>query len=96
MARSGLGALLKEGTRSSASIGGLRIRNTLLVLEVALSIVLLVGATLLLRSFVRLTHVDPGFRPEQVLSFSVGLPQTKYPQDSHRIAFFDRLPGATD
>jgi putative ABC transport system permease protein len=90
-ARSGLGALLKEGTRSSASIGGLRIRNTLLVLEVALSIVLLVGATLLLRSFVQLTRVDPGFRPEQVLSFSVGLPQTKYPQDAHRIAFFDRL-----
>ena len=90
-ARSGLGALLREGTRSSASIGGLRIRNTLLVLEVALSIVLLVGASLLLRSFVRLTHVDPGFRPEQVLSFSVGLPQTKYPQDAHKIAFFDRL-----
>jgi putative ABC transport system permease protein len=90
-ARSGLGALLREGTRSSASIGGLRIRNTLLVLEVALSIVLLVGATLLLRSFVQLTRVDPGFRPEQVLSFSVGLPQTKYPQDAHRIAFFDRL-----
>ena len=90
-ARSGLGALLREGTRSSASIGGLRIRNTLLVLEVALSIVLLVGASLLLRSFVQLTRVDPGFRPEQVLSFSVGLPQTKYPQRSHRIAFFDRL-----
>ena len=90
-ARSGLGALLKEGTRSSASIGGLRIRNTLLVLEVALSIVLLVGASLLLRSFVQLTRVDPGFRPEQVLSFSVGLPQTTYPQDANRIAFFDRI-----
>ena len=90
-ARSGLGALLKEGTRSSSGIGGLRIRNTLLVLEVALSIVLLVGATLLLRSFVQLTRVDPGFRPEQVLTFSVALPQTTYPEDSHRIAFFDRL-----
>ena len=90
-ARSGLGALLKEGTRSSGGIGGLRIRNTLLVLEVALSIVLLVGATLLLRSFVQLTRVDPGFRPEQVLTFSVALPQTTYPEDSQRIAFFDRL-----
>jgi len=53
--------------------------------------VLLVGATLLLRSFVRLTRVDPGFRPEQVLSFSVGLPEKAYPQDAHRVAFFDRL-----
>jgi putative ABC transport system permease protein len=90
-ARGGLGALLKEGTRSSSGSRGLRIRNTLLVLEVALSIVLLVGATLLLRSFVRLTRVDPGFRPEHVLTFSVGLPQTTYPQDSQRLAFFDRL-----
>jgi len=90
-ARSGLGAVLKEGARSSGGIGGLRIRHTLLVLEVALSIVLLVGATLLLRSFVQLTRVDPGFRPEQVLTFSVALPQTTYPEDSHRVAFFDRL-----
>jgi predicted permease len=90
-ARSGLSALLKEGARSSGGTRGLRIRNTLLVLEVALSIVLLVGATLLLRSFVRLTRVDPGFRPEQVLTFSVALPQTTYPQDSNRVAFFDRL-----
>ena len=52
---------------------------------------LLVGATLLLRSFVQLMHVDPGFRPEQVLTFSVALPQTTYPEDSQRIAFFDRL-----
>jgi putative ABC transport system permease protein len=87
----GLGAVLKEGSRSPAGAGSPRVRNTLLVLEIALSIVLLVGATLLLRSFARLTGVDPGFRAEQVLTFSVDLPQVAYPGDHHRIAFFDRL-----
>jgi putative ABC transport system permease protein len=90
-ARGGPGAVLKEGTRSSAGAAGLRLRNTLLVLEIALSIVLLVGATLLLRSFARLTGVDPGFRAEQVLTFSVDLPPVAYPEGHHRIAFFNRL-----
>ena len=52
--------VLKEGGRSSATGGGRWVRNALLVVEVALSIVLLVGATLLLRSFAKLTSVDPG------------------------------------
>jgi putative ABC transport system permease protein len=90
-ARGGLGAVVKDGSRSSTGAGSLRVRNTLLVLEIALSIVLLVGATLLLRSFARLTGVDPGFRAEQVLTFSVDLPQVAYPEGHHRIAFFDRL-----
>jgi putative ABC transport system permease protein len=90
-ARGGLGVLLKEGGRSLAGTHSLRVRNTLLVLEIALSIVLLVGATLLVRSFARLTGVDPGFRAEQVLTFSVDLPQVAYPEFHHRIAFFDRL-----
>jgi putative ABC transport system permease protein len=90
-ARGGLSAVVKEGSRSSAGPGSLRVRNTLLVLEIALSIVLLVGATLLLRSFARLTGVDPGFRAEQVLTFSVDLPQVAYSERHHRIAFFDRL-----
>jgi putative ABC transport system permease protein len=89
--RSGVGAALREGTRSSSGTRTLRIRNTLLVLEVALSLVLLVGATLLLRSFVRLTRVDPGFHPEQVLTFSIALPHTTYPEEANRVAFFDRL-----
>ena len=90
-ARGGLGRVLKEGGRSSSGTRGLRLRHTLLVVEVALSIVLLVGATLLLRSFARLTGVDPGFRPEQVLTFSVNLPLVTYPGDQQRLAFFDRL-----
>jgi putative ABC transport system permease protein len=67
------------------------VRSTLLVGEVGLSIVLLVGAALLLRSFAKLTGVDPGFQPEHVLAFQVALPATSYPQDYHRTAFFTRL-----
>jgi putative ABC transport system permease protein len=62
-----------------------------LILEVALSIVLLVGATLLLRSFAKLTSVDPGFRPEGVLTFRVALPQPSYPEPHNRVAFYDNL-----
>ena len=61
--RTVVGAVLKEGGRSATGGGGRWVRNALLVGEVALSIVLLVGAVLLLRSFVKLTNVDPGFRP---------------------------------
>jgi putative ABC transport system permease protein len=89
--RNTIGSVLKEGGRSSTGAGGRWVRNGLLVAEVAMSIVLLVGAALLLRSFARLTNVDPGFRPEHVLAFRVALPGTSYPQDPHRIAFFTKL-----
>jgi putative ABC transport system permease protein len=86
-----VGSVLKEGGRSSTASSGRWVRSSLLVAEVAMSIVLLVGAALLLRSFARLTSVDPGFRPEHVLAFRVALPNAAYPQDQHRIAFFTRL-----
>jgi putative ABC transport system permease protein len=89
-ARVAFGGLLKEGARGSSARGH-RVRSVLLVGEVALSIVLLVGAALLLRSFARLSDVDPGFRPEHVLAFSVGLPQSSYPEAHQRAALFDRL-----
>ena len=82
---------LKEGGRSSATSGGRWVRSGLLVAEVALSIVLLVGATLLLRSFERITSVDPGFKAEGVLAFQVALPQTTYKDATQRIAFFDNF-----
>jgi putative ABC transport system permease protein len=89
--RSTIGSVLKEGSRSSTASSGRWVRNGLLVAEVAMSIVLLVGAALLLRSFARVTSVDPGFQPEHVLAFRVALPGTSYPEDSHRIAFFTSL-----
>ena len=84
-------AALKEGWRASAGSTGGRLRSAVLVAEVALSIVLLVGAALLLRSFAKLTSVDPGFRPDNVLSFRVALPPTSYPKDPDRIALFEKL-----
>jgi putative ABC transport system permease protein len=90
-ARGGLGEVLKEGGRSSASTGGRWIRSGLLIAEVALSIVLLVGAALLLRSFVRLTSVHPGFDAGRALTFRISLPATAYPEEHQRAAFFDRL-----
>ncbi len=95
--RATVGTVLKEGGRSSSTSGGRWVRNGLLVAEVALSIILLTGATLLLRSFGRLTNVDPGFRSDNVLAFQVSLPQAAYATPEKHLAFFntliDRLEG---
>ena len=89
--RAGVLDLLKDGGRSSTGTGGRWTRSVLLVTEVALSIVLLVGATLLLRSFARLTEVDPGFQPERALAFRVALPNATYREEHQRVAFYERL-----
>ncbi|HUF47245.1 MAG TPA: ABC transporter permease [Vicinamibacterales bacterium] len=86
----GFGAVLKEGGRSSSG-GGRWLQNGLIVVEVALSVVLIVGALLLLKSFGRITGVDPGFRSENVLAFQVSLPARSYAADPQRIAFFEDL-----
>ena len=95
-ARSGVSDVLKEGGRSSGGRLSGWVRSSLLVIEVALSIVLLVGATLLLRSFARVTSVDPGFQADRVLSFRVALPNISYRDRQHRAAFFDALLARLD
>ncbi|HEX2444417.1 MAG TPA: ABC transporter permease [Vicinamibacterales bacterium] len=82
---------IKEGGRNSIGSGGRWLRNGLVMMEVAFSVVLLVGAALLLRSFSRLTSVDPGFSAENVLTFRVGLPRTSYKEDAQREALFAQL-----
>ena len=72
---------------------GERVRRALIAAEVALSVVLLVGAGLLLQSFARLERVDPGFSPDHVLTARVNLPLAKYADNSAIRAFFRR---ATD
>ncbi len=91
MSRTGAGAALKEGGRSGVGTGGRWVRQGLLVVEVALSLMLLVGAALLLKSFTKLTSVDPGFSSDGVLAFQVSLPQPAYPEATNQLTFFDTL-----
>ena len=74
-----LGTGLKEGMRTTPDAGGrYRLRHTLIVVEVALSLVLLVGAGLLLKSMYRILHVPAGFEPDGVLTLQINLPARKY------------------
>jgi len=66
-------------------------RALLVVAQVALSIVLLIGAALLLRSFARLRSVDPGFDPSHLLSMRIALPPARYDSGTKRLAFFEDL-----
>jgi predicted permease len=74
-----LGSVLREGGRGGAGDRVGRLRPMLITLQVALALVLLVGAGLLVRSFAALQSADPGFRTENVLSFRLTLPAARYP-----------------
>ena len=84
---------LREAGRGLLSGRGARLRGGLVVGQMALALVLLAGAGLLLRSFVRLSQVDPGFRTESALTFRISLPETAYPSEARREAFLDDLLG---
>ena len=87
-ARRSPGASLKQSHRvGAASHGGLR--NGLAVAQIAIAIVLLVGAGLMAKSFLALSHVAPGFRSEGVLTARLSLPRARYP-DNRRIGAFER------
>jgi putative ABC transport system permease protein len=81
---------LKDGARGAG--GRLRgwMRNALVVSEIALALVLLAGAGVLLRSFLELTHVEPGFQTDHRLTALTLLPQPKYAEPARIIDFFDR------
>ncbi|HYP29748.1 MAG TPA: ABC transporter permease [Blastocatellia bacterium] len=87
-----LNETLKEGGRDSASGShGNRIRGLLVIAEVAVSLVLLIGAGLFINSFVRLLNVDAGFRADNLLTINVVLPEMKYPDQARRTAFYSDL-----
>jgi putative ABC transport system permease protein len=86
-----LGGALKEGGRGSDSVARARLRSGLVVAEVALALLLLIGAALMLRSFARLTGTDPGFDYRQLLTASISLPPSKYDAPGQRVAFFRQL-----
>lgn len=82
---------LKEGGRSAGSLRRSRTRNLLVVSETALAFVLLVGAGLLINSFLKLRAVDPGLQPDNVLTMNISLPRQKYSQAEQVIAFHRQL-----
>ncbi|HEX6535793.1 MAG TPA: ABC transporter permease [Gemmatimonadaceae bacterium] len=87
-----LNAELREGGRGEAGgRRGSRLRNSLVVAEVALSVVLLVGATLLLRSYGALIGTDLGFDPRGVLTARVSLPDARYDNHEKQRAFYEQL-----
>jgi putative ABC transport system permease protein len=88
--RAGVGQALREGGRITGDARR-RLRGALVVGEVALTLMLLVGAGLMIRSLARLVQVPLGFAPENVLSAQINLPPTRYTDGDLRSAFFDRL-----
>jgi putative ABC transport system permease protein len=89
--RPNLNEALKEGGRTSTAAAGRSLHNVLIVSQVAMTLVLLVGAGLLVKSFVNLLKVNPGFDPENVLTMQVTLPQSKYPERRDQSAFFRQM-----
>ena len=89
--RFNLSQALNEGTRTSAGLGRRRIGSALVVLEVALALVLLAGGGLMLRSFVRLIDVDPGFDPHNVLRLDLSLPGPRYARPQQQMRFYGEL-----
>ena len=89
--RTDLNDSLKEGGRSDSSGAGLRTRRVLIVAEVALSLVLLMGAGVMLRSLHALRNVDAGFNPRGVLKMDINLPDTRYSTPGQRGAFYNTL-----
>jgi putative ABC transport system permease protein len=82
---------LKEGGRNSGGPASQRARTALLVSEVALALVLSISAGLLVRSFIRLMAVDPGFKPENLLTLNLKLPDAKYGDETKRVEFIRTL-----
>jgi putative ABC transport system permease protein len=85
--RFGLNEALKEGDRVSSAGSGGRLRRSLVAAEVALALMLSIGAGLTVRSFARLISVEPGFDPRNVLTFRMRLPDAKYKEASQTVAF---------
>jgi putative ABC transport system permease protein len=91
MSRPNLAGTLREGTRAGAGTAGShRMRSLLVVLEVGIAVLVLIGAGLLMRSFVRLINVDPGFKPQHILTAEFGLTPDRIPVPN-RGPFIERV-----
>jgi putative ABC transport system permease protein len=85
-----LNETLKDAGRGSTGRRHV-LRNVLVVAEVMMTMMLLVGAGLMIRSFYRLQHVDPGFNADNLLTFAIALPTQKYKEDAQQINFYEQL-----
>jgi len=90
LARLDVHADLKHGARGGSGSGQRRIRAVLVAGEIALSLVLLVGAGLTIRSFIKLQHEPAGFNPDHVLTLTVSLPTARYPTPGQKAEFWQR------
>src|SRR6185503_422347 len=90
-ARINLQDAIKEGARGSSSGSNKRLNNTFVVSQLALSLVLLIGAALFLQSFRNLLNVNPGFRAENVLMARLSLPETKYKDKAQVESFYNQV-----
>jgi putative ABC transport system permease protein len=87
-----LNGVLKDGSRSATGgVARARLRDGLFVAEVAMALLLLVGAGLTLTSLGRLLSVRPGFAPEQVMTASLSLPRARYASDTANVRFWEQL-----
>jgi putative ABC transport system permease protein len=84
-------ALHEAGRGSTAGAARQRLKNALVVAEIAISLVLLMGAGLFVRSYAGALSTDPGFRPQQVLAFAVSLPESQYPSRQQVQGFYHAL-----
>ncbi len=95
--RTGIAGAMREGGRSAtAGIGRGRLRNALVVAEVALAFVLLAGAGLMIRSFYQLQQVDPGFDSTNVLTMYLPMPVEQYTTDAQVTSYFQQLIASAD
>lgn len=91
LSRANVNQALKQGlARTGSDSGGNRTRSILVVVEVALSLVLLIGAGLMIRSFQTLRSVNPGFDPRGVLTMTAGISRGKFSTATEQISFFER------
>jgi putative ABC transport system permease protein len=92
VARTSVGSILKQGGRGSTGSRQMRgFSSALVVLELALTLVLLVGAGLMARSFMALTAVNTGIKPDHLVAMRINLPHATYPTAEVRAQFFERL-----
>ena len=76
---------LNEGDRGTEGFGRNRLRSVLVISQVALAVILLIGTGLMLHSFVRLLHLDPGFKPDHLLTMEISLPDARYPNSQKAV-----------